>query len=98
MVSQRSAPQTSEAKELRSRFAAEVARLPKQPMGRFIFSAPGTMVVESPLVDAALDSRAGGRPNFRTTQWGRVAAASAKGVPEARAALEELYRLYCYPV
>ena len=27
-----------------------------------------------------------------------MAAASAKGTAEARAALEELYRLYCYPV
>jgi DNA-directed RNA polymerase specialized sigma24 family protein len=49
-------------------------------------------------LDAALDSTAGGRPNFLTTQWGLVAAASAEGVPEARAALEELYRLYCHPV
>ena len=44
------------------------------------------------------DSRAGGRSNFLTTQWGLVSAASAEGAAEARAALEELYRLYCYPV
>jgi hypothetical protein len=50
------------------------------------------------LVDAALDSTAGGRPNFRTTQWGLVVTAPAEGAEEARAALEELYRLYCYPV
>ena len=50
------------------------------------------------LVDAALDSTAGGRPNFLTTQWGLVSAASAEGAVEARTALEELYRLYCYPV
>jgi len=49
-------------------------------------------------VDATLDSTAGGRPNFGTTRWGLVAAASAEGAAEARAALEELYRLYCYPV
>jgi DNA-directed RNA polymerase specialized sigma24 family protein len=49
-------------------------------------------------VDATLDSAAGGRPNFRTTQWGLVIAASAEGAEEARAALEELYRLYCRPV
>jgi DNA-directed RNA polymerase specialized sigma24 family protein len=49
-------------------------------------------------VDATLDSTAGGRPNFDTTQWGLVIAASAEGAGEARAALEELYRLYCYPV
>ena len=49
-------------------------------------------------MDAKLDSTAGGRPNFLTTQWGLVAAASAEGSAEARAALEELYRLYCYPV
>jgi len=49
-------------------------------------------------VDAPLDSRAGGRSNFRTTQWGLVSAASAEGSAGARAALEDLYRLYCYPV
>jgi DNA-directed RNA polymerase specialized sigma24 family protein len=49
-------------------------------------------------VDASLDSKAGGRPNFVTTQWGLIAAASVEGTAEARAALEELYRLYCYPV
>ena len=55
-------------------------------------------MVNSPLVDAALDSTAGGRPKFLTTQWGLVAAASAEGTAEARAALDGLYRLYCYPV
>jgi RNA polymerase sigma factor (sigma-70 family) len=55
-------------------------------------------VRKSRLVDATPDSTAGGRPNFRTTRWGLVAAASAEGTTEARAALEELYRLYCYPV
>jgi DNA-directed RNA polymerase specialized sigma24 family protein len=59
---------------------------------------PSTFVGKSCLVDAPLDSKAGGRPNFHTTQWGLVAAASAEGSPEAGAALEELYRLYCYPV
>jgi DNA-directed RNA polymerase specialized sigma24 family protein len=49
-------------------------------------------------VDAPLDSKAGGQPNFRTTRWGLVAAASAEGAAEARVALEELYRLYCYPI
>jgi DNA-directed RNA polymerase specialized sigma24 family protein len=49
-------------------------------------------------VDARLDSTAGGRPNFSTTQWGLVATASIEGGAEARKALEELYRLYCYPV
>jgi DNA-directed RNA polymerase specialized sigma24 family protein len=49
-------------------------------------------------VDASLDSTAGERPNFRTTQWGLVATAAAEGAAEARVALEELYRLYCYPV
>ena len=49
-------------------------------------------------MDATLDSTAGGRPNFATTRWGLVAAASTEGSAEARAALEELYRLYCYPV
>jgi RNA polymerase sigma factor (sigma-70 family) len=49
-------------------------------------------------VEAPLDSTTGERPNFRTTQWGLVATASAEGTAEARVALEELYRLYCYPV
>jgi DNA-directed RNA polymerase specialized sigma24 family protein len=49
-------------------------------------------------VDARLDSTAGRRPNFVTTQWGPVVAASVEGAAEARAALVELYRLYCYPV
>ena len=49
-------------------------------------------------MDAPLDSKAGGRPNFLTTRWGLVSAASVEGDAEARAALEELYRLYCYPV
>jgi RNA polymerase sigma factor (sigma-70 family) len=66
--------------------------------GRFFSSVPGTFVGKSPIVDATLDSTAGGRPNFLTTQWGLVTAASAEGAVEARAALEELYCLYCYPV
>jgi hypothetical protein len=55
-------------------------------------------LVKSRSVDTALDSRAGGRPNFLTTQWGMLSAASAEGDTEVRAALEEIYRLYCYPV
>jgi len=55
-------------------------------------------LVKSNQVDAPLDSTAGGRPNFLTTQWVIVSAASAEGAAEARAALEELYRFYCYPV
>jgi RNA polymerase sigma factor (sigma-70 family) len=50
------------------------------------------------LVDAALDSTAVGRPSFPTTEWGLVASASAEGATEARAALDGLYRVYCYPV
>jgi DNA-directed RNA polymerase specialized sigma24 family protein len=49
-------------------------------------------------VDAALDSTAGERSNLLSTQWGLVAAASAEDAAESRAALEELYRLYSYPV
>src|SRR3984893_4843975 len=55
-------------------------------------------MVKSLFVGGPFDSRAGGRSNFLTTQWGLVSAASAEGAAEARAALEELYRLYCYPV
>jgi DNA-directed RNA polymerase specialized sigma24 family protein len=49
-------------------------------------------------VEPSLESTASGRPNFRTTRWGLVAAASAERAAEARAAMEQLYRLYCYPV
>jgi sugar/nucleoside kinase (ribokinase family) len=42
-------------------------------------------VRELRLVDAPFDSKAGGRPNFLTTQWGLVAAAAAEGTAEARA-------------
>ena len=49
-------------------------------------------------MDAALNSTAAGRPDFFTTQWGMVTAASAEGTIEARAALDGLYRVYCYPV
>jgi DNA-directed RNA polymerase specialized sigma24 family protein len=49
-------------------------------------------------VDPILDSAAGGRPNFLTSQWSLVVAASAQGDVAPRDALEELYRLYCYPV
>jgi DNA-directed RNA polymerase specialized sigma24 family protein len=55
-------------------------------------------LLPSPAVDAALDSTAAGRPDFLTTQWGLVAAASAEGAAEARAAKDGLYRIYCYPV
>jgi DNA-directed RNA polymerase specialized sigma24 family protein len=49
-------------------------------------------------VDAALNSTAGGDPRLVTTQWGLVATAAEGGTPEAKAALEDLYRAYCYPV
>jgi DNA-directed RNA polymerase specialized sigma24 family protein len=55
-------------------------------------------LVDSAVVDAALESTAVGRPNFLTTQWGLVATASTQGTTEARAALDGLYRVYCYPV
>jgi DNA-directed RNA polymerase specialized sigma24 family protein len=49
-------------------------------------------------VKAALGSMGGGRPNFVTTQWGLIRSASAENATEARRALEELYRTYCYPI
>ncbi len=55
-------------------------------------------MLNSPVVDAALESTAVGRANLLTTQWGLVATASAQGTTEARAALDGLYRVYCYPV
>jgi hypothetical protein len=42
-VSQRSAPRTSEAEELRPRFALDVARLSNQLMGRFSMSPRGLL-------------------------------------------------------
>jgi RNA polymerase sigma factor (sigma-70 family) len=68
------------------------------PVGgsRFCLSGPGFWLALD-AVDAALDSTAGGRPHFLTTQWGLITA-SAQGSAEARAALEGLYRAYCYPV
>jgi DNA-directed RNA polymerase specialized sigma24 family protein len=50
------------------------------------------------LLDALLDSTAGSRPKFLTTQWELLVAASSEDAAEARGAIEELYRLYCYPV
>jgi len=55
-------------------------------------------LAKSRLLEAPLDSTAGEQPSFRTTQWGLVVTASAECAAEARVALEELYRLYCYPV
>ena len=49
-------------------------------------------------MDAALNLTAGGDPRLVTTQWGVVASAAEEGTPEAKAALEDLYRVYCYPV
>jgi Sigma-70 region 2 len=50
------------------------------------------------LVKRALVSMSGGRANFATTQWGVVNTASSEDPVEARAALEALYRTYCYPI
>ncbi len=59
---------------------------------------PRYFPAKSGLLDALLDSTAGGRPKFLTTQWGLLVAASSEGAAEARAAMEEVYCLYCYPV
>jgi DNA-directed RNA polymerase specialized sigma24 family protein len=69
-----------------------------QPLRELFLECHRLFLAKSRFVEAPLDSTAGERPNFRTTQWGLVATASAEGVAEARVALEELYRLYCYPV
>ena len=55
-------------------------------------------VAKQPLVKAAIGSTGAGRPNFVTTQWGLVATASSEGAAEPRAALDALYRTYCYPI
>src|ERR1700726_3563049 len=44
-----------------------------------------------------LSSSAGGNLRFETTQWGLVSAGAAEG-EQNRAAFEDLYRSYCYPV
>ena len=59
---------------------------------------PRYFLAKSGLLDALLDSTAGGRPKFLTTQWELLVAASSEGAAEARAAMEEVYCLYCYPV
>ena len=59
---------------------------------------PRHFLAKSGLLDALLDSTAGGRPKFLTTQWELLVAASSEGAAEARAAMEEVYCLYCYPV
>ena len=52
--------------------------------------------------DAALNSTAGGRPGFVSTQWSLLVAAAGRGSaaadPHAQDAWAELYRAYCYPV
>ncbi len=59
--------------------------------------APGSKLTDKHFVNAALDSSEGGPARFPTSQWSLVAAASAQE-PKAKAALEGLYCLYCYPV
>jgi DNA-directed RNA polymerase specialized sigma24 family protein len=87
----------SEAKEFRRGLPGK--GLLAQPTGGSLsLECHRHFLARSRLVDAPLDSTAGGRPKFHTTQWGLVAAASAEGAAEGRAALEELYRVYCYPV
>ena len=68
------------------------------PLRKLFLECHRLFLAKSRLLEAPLDSTAGERPNFRTTQWGLVATASAECAAEARVALEELYRLYCYPV
>ena len=70
----------------------------RRPTGPVFLEDPGRLGVIYITLDAALDSTAAGRPDFRTTQWGIVAAASAEDSAEVRAALDGLYRVYCYPV
>jgi DNA-directed RNA polymerase specialized sigma24 family protein len=69
-----------------------------QATSRRFFLRPLALSDKITSVDAPIDSTAGARFNFRTTQWGLVTAASAEGAAEARVALGELYQLYCYPV
>jgi DNA-directed RNA polymerase specialized sigma24 family protein len=88
--------ETSASIEFRHGFQ-ENGLLVQRPAGRF-FLRRQALSGKIRSVDAPLDSTAGARSNFLTTRWGLVTAASAEGAAEARAALEELYRLYCYPV
>ena len=70
--------ETPESQELRHGLQGEWL-LAQSIDGRFFLSVPGTFVGQSRLVDVALDSTAGGRPDLLTTQWGLVSAASAEG-------------------
>ncbi len=49
--------------------------------------------------NAALNSSAGGRPDFVSTQWSLLlAAAEDRDQAAAQAAWQDLYQTYCYPV
>ena len=50
--------------------------------------------------DASLNSTAGGQAGFVSTQWGLLLTAANRPGDDAavRAAWEDLYRVYCYPV
>jgi RNA polymerase sigma factor (sigma-70 family) len=48
-------------------------------------------------MNVTLDSSEGGSPQFPPSRWTLVASAATEG-PQAQAALDELYRLYAYPV
>lgn len=52
------------------------------------------------MAHAPLNSTAGGQAGFVSTQWGLLLAAANRPDDEAtvRAAWEDLYRVYCYPV
>ena len=62
-----------------------------EPLRELSLERHRLFLAKSRLVEAPLDSTAGERPNFRTTQWGLVATASAEGAAEARVALERIY-------
>jgi hypothetical protein len=55
--------------------------------GGLLLEGRGTFMRSSHLVDPILDSAAGGRPNFLTTQWSLVVEASAQGDVASRHAL-----------
>src|SRR6516164_11767756 len=81
------ASQGSVPKRLRQKSPAMVCRerrLPLQPTdGALFLEAIGNFwQIQLLRVDASLDSTAGGRPNFLTTQWGLVAAASVERATE----------------
>ena len=94
----KSNPQTSNSKEISPNYAGEVvsSQLPVRRffLNRKYFTSMLVIYWRHDLTRRLADGPTSTRPSGRAL----VAALSAKGSQEGRAALEEFYRLYCYPV